>query len=586
MKNKTIFAVAIMVLAIFGGGKLFVQKTAIAAAKAETKKAAVLPPQAEKHAQTPKTIMSPLPGLSVVVCGNGVVESGEECDDGNKRNGDGCSCACAWEPDFNFPCGNGACEFGEARGQFRACERDCPSSVRFVEPRPHRAMCGNCVVEPGTGEVCDDGNLVSGDGCDATCHLDDMGLCSVASGRNLPEGVAFRDYPDARHISRCEGERSARYMICGRSGEITVSIGPCPEGAKCIRGECVVPLASSCTDSDGNDRGRVAGFVYTDGTSDSDSNVPRHEWLFDSCSEWDPQIVYEEVCPIAFDGLLRIIPSVRCAEGEVCSEVEVPCPANLEGCRAGRCAPGIRRMSCSDSDADDRGRLGGFVNGIDGRGDSYSLADRCLPDGRTVIEKVCSAIDGHWREISVPCGEGEICVSDVDVPCHSPWATECHASRCVPGVRRATTCTDSDGDDRGRIAGFVLLGGGDREVDRGADFCTTNPRMVAEFICREGRSEIEDVFCREGEVCREERVHSDFTDYSAARCVPETCSCSRTDAIGNIAGFVTGRDCVVQHDICEDKVLVQFRCGTGGMPEVANRTACAGACRDGLCVSE
>ena len=28
-------------------------------------------------------------------------------------------------------------------------------------------MCGNGIVE--TGEVCDDGNIVAGDGCNATC---------------------------------------------------------------------------------------------------------------------------------------------------------------------------------------------------------------------------------------------------------------------------------------------------------------------------------------------------------------------------------------------------------------------------------
>src|SRR5262245_27404906 len=34
------------------------------------------------------------------------------------------------------------------------------------EPR-----CGNCIVDP--DEACDDGNTVGGDGCDATCQLDD-----------------------------------------------------------------------------------------------------------------------------------------------------------------------------------------------------------------------------------------------------------------------------------------------------------------------------------------------------------------------------------------------------------------------------
>jgi cysteine-rich repeat protein len=61
-------------------------------------------------------------------CGNGVVDSGEQCDDGNTANGDGCSSACTSEGGV---------------------------------------MCGNGVLE--TGEDCDDGNTIAGDGCSAAC---------------------------------------------------------------------------------------------------------------------------------------------------------------------------------------------------------------------------------------------------------------------------------------------------------------------------------------------------------------------------------------------------------------------------------
>jgi cysteine-rich repeat protein len=59
------------------------------------------------------------------VCGNGVVEPPELCDDGNLVDGDGCDSNCT-------PTG-----------------------------------CGNGIVT--AGEECDDGNLVSGDCCSATC---------------------------------------------------------------------------------------------------------------------------------------------------------------------------------------------------------------------------------------------------------------------------------------------------------------------------------------------------------------------------------------------------------------------------------
>ncbi len=43
------------------------------------------------------------------------------------------------------------------------CDSQC-----FLE----RNICGNSVVETINGEQCDDGNLVAGDGCDATCHIE------------------------------------------------------------------------------------------------------------------------------------------------------------------------------------------------------------------------------------------------------------------------------------------------------------------------------------------------------------------------------------------------------------------------------
>ncbi|MCX4242790.1 DUF4215 domain-containing protein [Paraliomyxa miuraensis] len=65
------------------------------------------------------------------VCGNGLIEVGEECDDGNAFDGDGCSASC------------------------------------FVEAPP---MCGNGIVEP--GEQCDDGNAIDGDGCSSACLVE------------------------------------------------------------------------------------------------------------------------------------------------------------------------------------------------------------------------------------------------------------------------------------------------------------------------------------------------------------------------------------------------------------------------------
>jgi large repetitive protein len=68
-------------------------------------------------------------------CGDGHVDAGEQCDDGNTTSGDGCSATCETEA-----------------------------------PPPPPPCCGDGHVD--AGEQCDDGNTTSGDGCSATCTLE------------------------------------------------------------------------------------------------------------------------------------------------------------------------------------------------------------------------------------------------------------------------------------------------------------------------------------------------------------------------------------------------------------------------------
>jgi cysteine-rich repeat protein len=67
------------------------------------------------------------------VCGNGVVELGELCDDGNFLGGDGCSASCLPEP----ACGNGIIEVGETCDDGNTTNGDGCSSVCICEPCPH-----------------------------------------------------------------------------------------------------------------------------------------------------------------------------------------------------------------------------------------------------------------------------------------------------------------------------------------------------------------------------------------------------------------------------------------------------------------
>ncbi|MBI1813247.1 DUF4215 domain-containing protein [Candidatus Peregrinibacteria bacterium] len=91
---------------------------------------------------------------SGAVCGNGIVESGEQCDDGNAWYGDGCT-LCGIEVGYACSGSPSVCVPGEAQ---------------------HQSSCGNGIIE--RGEQCDDGNTTNADGCSDACALETGFVCA------------------------------------------------------------------------------------------------------------------------------------------------------------------------------------------------------------------------------------------------------------------------------------------------------------------------------------------------------------------------------------------------------------------------
>lgn len=101
------------------------------------------------------------------ICGNGILEMGEECDDGNSQDHDGCNFKCQVEQ-FEPQCGNGIVEGTELCDDGNLEDGDGCSAECLYENFT-ALMCGNLVVEPENDEECDDGNTVDGDGCNQWC---------------------------------------------------------------------------------------------------------------------------------------------------------------------------------------------------------------------------------------------------------------------------------------------------------------------------------------------------------------------------------------------------------------------------------
>lgn len=98
---------------------------------------------------------------TVNACGDGEVHIGEECDDGNADDLDACSNSCTLAV-----CGDGIVQAGEACDDGNTVDTDlCTAACQT-------AVCGDGIVQPGNGEACDNGSLNGPFGaCSLTCQV-------------------------------------------------------------------------------------------------------------------------------------------------------------------------------------------------------------------------------------------------------------------------------------------------------------------------------------------------------------------------------------------------------------------------------
>lgn len=113
---------------------------------------------------------------TVGFCGNQIVESGEECDDGNTLNTDSCTNNCRIGR-----CGDGILSAGEQCDDGNTIDNDACTNT--CQP----ARCGDGTKA--TTEECDDGNLISNDGCSSTCRLEPA-IITIATPA---DGVSVHD---------------------------------------------------------------------------------------------------------------------------------------------------------------------------------------------------------------------------------------------------------------------------------------------------------------------------------------------------------------------------------------------------------
>lgn len=135
-------------------------------------------------------------------CGDGVIHPGEECDDGNSIRDDGCNNVCK-RTEKNL-CGNGKLDPGEQCDDANtdntdACRNDCR-----LAPGP---ACGNKKID--NGEECDDGNHKELDGCGPNCQIE---VCGDGFIRSVTEQCDDGNLVDG---DGCSSACRAEGKVCG-----------------------------------------------------------------------------------------------------------------------------------------------------------------------------------------------------------------------------------------------------------------------------------------------------------------------------------------------------------------------------------
>ncbi|MEM9461752.1 MAG: DUF4215 domain-containing protein [Myxococcota bacterium] len=191
--------------------------------------------------------------VPVSCCGNGVVDPGEICDDGNLVGGDGCSVTCQ-----GATCGDGVVDPGEDCDDGNAEPNDgcLPGCVA--------ASCGDGVLWVGM-EECDDADMDDTDICLSNCNL------AICGDGVLWAGVEDCEDGNMDDTDDCVG--ACAPAVCG-DGFVQAGVEPCDDGNADDTDACLGGcIPASCGD----------GFVWAGMEECDDANLDDTDMCLTNC---------------------------------------------------------------------------------------------------------------------------------------------------------------------------------------------------------------------------------------------------------------------------------------------------------------
>jgi cysteine-rich repeat protein len=199
-------------------------------------------------------------------CGDSIVSSGEQCDDGaNANNNDGCRSDCTWtctaanaatNCDDANACTSNTCTGTNAASRCSnptvANGTTCGGTNICVTGSCVASRCGDLLVT--APEVCDDGNTAAGDGCENTCQWTCTGAASCAD-TNVCNGAETCTAPSTIGSRCAAGAPAANGTACDDGSAATprdICLASACGGSRCGDGYLDAGATPAETCDDGN----------------------------------------------------------------------------------------------------------------------------------------------------------------------------------------------------------------------------------------------------------------------------------------------------------------------------------------------
>ena len=477
------------------------------------------------------------------VCGDGIRQAGEGCDDGGLVAGDGCSTTCQIEAGW-------ACA-----GQPSVCGPICGDGVRL----------GN--------EQCDDGNLISGDGCDANCTF-------TACGNGI---ITASEQCDDRNATNGDGCSTTCMIELGWScsGQPSVCTGSCGDGFVTAGEQCDDANLISGDGCDANCTFTACGNGIVTGSEDCDDgntvggdccSTSCHFELVGSACTSDGNVCTNDVCN-GVGACEHLNNTAPCAtDGNACTD---------DVCSAGTCTHVANTAPCA----------------TDG---NACTNDVCSAGACTHVNNTAPCNDSNACTQTDTC-QGGTCVGSNPIVCPTP--DQCHnAGTCAPATgicsnppkTNGSTCNDGSACTRTDTCQAGTCSGGNPVVCTALDQChlagtcapatgiCSNPTKADNSACNDGNRCTQTDTCQAGTCSGTNPIVCMPSDqcHVAGTCTPSTGLCTNPFQ-PNGTSCSDGNVCTIT-DVCTNGVCGgnQMTCGDGTV-----QATCGEACDDGNTVN-